>query len=98
MRSPRRVYIFSLTFSLAVLASAQQVQTLSATPTTVAWGYYSAKAKPVLTVHSGEVVEVHTVSTYGSPERLEQGGVAPNDIPASVRELYAAKDIDKGPG
>jgi len=99
MRLPRRTYIFTVcAFALAVSASAQQVQTLSATPTTVAWGYYWSKAKPVLTVHSGDVVEVHTVSTCGSLERLEQGGVAESDIPASLRDLYAAKDIDKGPG
>ena len=66
--------------------------------TTVAWGYYSAKAKPVLTVHSGDTVKVQTLSTCGSPERLKDGGVAAADIPQYVTDLYAAKDIDKGPG
>jgi acetamidase/formamidase len=73
-------------------------QTLSATPTTVAWGYYWAHAKPALTVHSGDTVRVETLSTCGPPDRLEKGGVAPSDIPASVRALYNAKDIEKGPG
>ncbi len=76
--------------------SAQQM--LSATPTTVAWGYYSAHATPALTVHSGDRVRIETMSTCGSPERLEKEGVAPAAIPASMRALYAAKDIEKGPG
>jgi acetamidase/formamidase len=82
--------------TLPVTANAQQ--TLLATPTTVAWGYYSAKAKPVLTVHSGDTVKIQTLSTCGAPERLKDEGVAPADIPQYVTDLYAAKDIDKGPG
>jgi acetamidase/formamidase len=77
---------------------AQAPQTLLATPTTVAWGYYWSKAKPVLTVHSGDTVKIQTLSTCGSPERLKDGGVAATDIPQDVTDIYAAKDIDKGPG
>ena len=76
----------------------QTPQTLLATPTTVAWGYYWSKAKPVLTVHSGNTVKIQTLSTCGSPERLKEGGVAAADIPQDVTDIYAAKDIDKGPG
>ncbi|HEY0786620.1 MAG TPA: acetamidase/formamidase family protein [Acidobacteriaceae bacterium] len=76
----------------------QAQQTLSATPSTVAWGYYWAHAKPVLTVHSGDTVAVHTLSTCGAPERLLANGVKPQDIPQAIIDLYAAKDIDKGPG
>ena len=77
---------------------AQSQQTLLATPSTVAWGYYWSKAKPVLTVHSGDTVKIQTLSTCGSPERLKDGGVATVDIPQDVTDIYAAKDIDKGPG
>ena len=49
---------------------------LNATPTTVAWGYYWSKAKPVLTVHSGDMVRIQTLSTCGSNERMESGGRA----------------------
>ncbi len=85
--------------SLAALSgSAFAQQTLDATPATVAWGYYSAHAKPVLTVKDGDTVVVHTLSTCGDPERLKDMGVAPADIPASVTALYDAKGIDKGPG
>ena len=52
---------------------------LEASPTTVAYGYYSATATPVLRIASGDVIEVTTMLT-NTPERLERAGVAPNDI------------------
>lgn len=71
--------------------------TLLATPTTVAWGYYSSSAKPALTVHSGDTVKMQTLSTCGPPERLEARGVKAEDIPAYTGPIY--KDVkDKGPG
>jgi acetamidase/formamidase len=81
-------------------ASAQQTtQTLPATPTTVAWGYYSAHAKPVLTVKPGDTVVMQTLSTCGPEERLEAGGVKPADIPEDVREIYAkVPTSERGPG
>src|ERR1035438_6317221 len=51
--------------------------TLTVTPQTIAWGYYWSAAKPVLTIRSGDTVEIQTVS--GNPERLEQAG-----LPASA--------------
>ncbi len=86
-----------LLFSLAPLTLHAE-QTLAATPTTVAWGYYWAHAKPVMTVHSGDTVRVETLSTCGPPERLENEGVPAGQIPESVKAIYAAKEIDKGPG
>ena len=77
----------------------QAQQTLLATPTTVAWGYYWAKAKPALTVHSGDTVVIQTLSTCGSPERLATLGVKPADIPAYVADIYAkVPAAEKGPG
>jgi acetamidase/formamidase len=73
-------------------------QTLAATPSTIAWGYYSAHARPVLTVHSGDTVRVQTLSTCGSPERLQKMGIQPADIPPYVRDIYSATGIEKGPG
>jgi acetamidase/formamidase len=71
--------------------------TLTATPTTVAWGYYSGLSKPVLTVHSGDTVRMQTLSTCGSPERMESGGVKAEEIPAYTAPIYnEVKDI--GPG
>src|ERR1700722_20002378 len=69
-------------------ANAQQTQTLLATPTTVAWGYYSAHAKPVLTIHSGDTVTIQTLSPCGPPERLQSLGTPPAEIPAYVTDIY----------
>ena len=71
--------------------------TLNASPATVVWGYYSAQAKSVLSIHSGDTVRMQTVSTCGSPERLEKAGVPAGDIPQFYRDIYA-KVTDKGPG
>jgi acetamidase/formamidase len=73
------------------------VATLPATPTTVVWGYYSAKAKPVLTVHSGDTVRIQTLSTCGSTERMVEEGVAPADIPSYNTDIYR-EVTDRGPG
>jgi acetamidase/formamidase len=81
-------------------ALAQQApQTLLATPTTVAWGYYSARSKPVLTIKSGDTVKIQTLSTCGPPERLKSLGIAPADIPSYVDDIYTkVAAADKGPG
>jgi acetamidase/formamidase len=69
---------------------------LEASPATVAYGFYSATATPVLRIASGDVVEVTTMLT-NTPERLERAGVAPNDVEPELREIVA-KVTDKGPG
>jgi acetamidase/formamidase len=81
-------------------AHAQQAtQTLLATPTTVAWGYYSAQAKPVLTIHSGDTVKIQTLSTCGAPERLKSLGIAETDVPPYVADIYTKVPAsEKGPG
>jgi acetamidase/formamidase len=77
----------------------QATQTLLATPTTVAWGYYSARAKPVLTIKSGDTVTIQTLSTCGPRARLEALGVAPADIPSYVDDIYKNYPAaEKGPG
>jgi len=69
---------------------------LLATPTTVAWGNYDAAHPPALTVRSGDTVVVHTLLT-NSPTGLERNGVPPDQVEASLREVYA-KVTDRGPG
>jgi acetamidase/formamidase len=77
----------------------QATQTLLATPTTVAWGFYSARAKPVLTVKSGDTVTIQTLSTCGAPERLKTLGIAEADIPPYVTDIFAKVPAsEKGPG
>lgn len=68
---------------------------LKATPKTIVWGYYSADAKPVLTIHSSDTVRIETVS--GNPARLEAAGVPKDQVPDALRAIY--KEVtDKGPG
>ncbi len=72
--------------------------TLKATPTTVAWGYYDAAAKPVLNIRSGDTVEFETLLT-NSPEGLAKAGVAPEQIQQNLRDIF--KEVTgnkKGPG
>jgi len=69
---------------------------LKVTPSTVAWGYYDAAAKPVLRIKSGDAVDVETLIT-SSPTRLEGAGVKPEDVEQSLRDIH--KDVtNKGPG
>src|SRR5262252_4027302 len=85
-------------FLLAATATGQTAPTtLLASPSTVVWGYYSAKAKPVLTVHSGDAVRIQTLSTCGSTERLIEEGVNAADIPSYNADIYREVK-DKGPG
>jgi len=85
-----------LMFSVGTLLPAAE-QVLKVTPQTIAWGYYWSAAKPVLTIRSGDTVEIQTVS--GNPEQLEQAGLPPAQIPPVLRTLY--KEIpqsQRGPG
>jgi|SRR5579871_26680 acetamidase/formamidase len=95
--------ILKIKLMLAVLlcssveqANAQATHTLKATPTTVAWGYYDAKAKPVLRVKSGDTVEIQTLIT-NSPKRLEDAGVPANQVEQALRDI-TDQVKDKGPG
>lgn len=85
----------------AVAAAGQQKATtpthsLKATPKTVVWGYYDASATPVLRVKSGDTVEIQTLIT-SSPKRLEEAGVAVDQVEQSLRDI--TKEVtNKGPG
>jgi acetamidase/formamidase len=88
----------------ALFARAAQAQptgqtfTLEVTPGTVAWGNYDAAAKPVLTVRSGDTVVVHTLLT-NNPTGLERNGVPPDQVEASLRDVYANVPASaRGPG
>jgi acetamidase/formamidase len=69
---------------------------LEASPTTVAYGYYSPTATPALRIASGDVVDVTTMLT-NTPDRLEKAGVSPNDVEPELREIVTTV-TDKGPG
>src|SRR3984957_10783231 len=89
------IALFSL-LTVSTTGSAQSTQTLKPTPKTVAWGYYDAKAAPVLRVKSGDTVEIQTLIT-SSPKRLEDAGVPPDQVEQSLRDI-TTEVTDKGPG
>lgn len=85
-----------LLFFLSCLQAASSAElTLKAEPGTIAWGYYSAAAKPVLRIKSGDIVNIQTVS--GNPERLLQAGLKPDAIEPELKTIYEQVK-DKGPG
>jgi acetamidase/formamidase len=70
---------------------------LDATPQTICWGYYWAKANPALKIHSGDVVKIQTVS--GNPARLAAAGAKPEDIQPALKAIYEKVPAsEKGPG
>jgi len=93
----KRPALAAVLFFSAALLTAQSPVSLPASPSTVAWGYYSAKARPVLTVHSGDTVRIQTLSTCGPTERLVEEGISPQDIPAYNADIYREVK-DRGPG
>src|SRR6185312_1289014 len=82
---------------LAALSAAQAADyQLKASPSTVAWGYYWADAKPALTIKSGDTVTVETVGT-SSPTSLMRSGIKAEDIQPELKEIYD-KVKEHGPG
>jgi len=96
MKKAALVFVNICLSALVQDASAQTTYTLKATPKTVAWGYYDAKAAPVLRVKSGDTVTVETLIT-STPERLEKAGVPPDQVEQSLRDI-TDQVKDKGPG
>ncbi len=85
-------------FLLALVPCAAKAETftLTAGPTTVAWGNYDATKAPVLHIHSGDTVVFRTLLT-NSPTGLEKAGVAPDRVEQALRDVYQQVS-DKGPG
>jgi acetamidase/formamidase len=101
--STRRIRQFPLASALVVAVAvatnleAQKVHTLTPTPSTVAWGYYWSQAKPVLTVNSGDMIDIETIMT-SNPATLERYGVKPEEIPQWMRDLQSVPREERGPG
>jgi TonB-like protein len=66
-------------------ANALARHTQKATPKTVAWGYYDAKALPVRRVKSGDAIEIPTLSTLTSAEEEKQPIVYVKHLESPVR-------------
>ncbi len=69
------------------------VHRIKSGPQTVEWGYFDPAAKPILTIHSGEIVELDT-PLAGSKE-MESMGMPATLIRPSMRELEAVTDRSK---
>lgn len=98
MRSSHYALAAALAFLIASGAQAQSPRTyrLEATPSTVAYGHYWAETKPVLTINSGDIIDVDTLLT-STPDRLEKAGVPAADVQASLRAIVEEVK-DRGPG
>src|SRR4029434_7999876 len=92
------VFTLSCAFaaSAALVAQAPRTHRLEATPATVAYGHYWSEMKPVLTIASGDIIDVDTLLT-STPDRLEKAGVKPADVQASLRAIRRQVK-DRGPG
>ncbi|MGH9201068.1 MAG: acetamidase/formamidase family protein, partial [Vicinamibacterales bacterium] len=82
--------------SAALMGQTPRTHRLEATPTTVAYGHYWSETKPVLTVASGDIIDVDTLLT-STPDRLEKAGVPPAEIQPSLRAIVEQVK-DRGPG
>src|SRR6516165_6072336 len=98
MANIRALSICSLLLSVLSLPNALAVEyALMPSPQPVHVGHFSAALKPVLTVNSGDIVTIETVSNV-DPEELEASGVAPpTAVPEYVRTIRR-EVTDRGPG
>lgn len=88
---------FFLLIVVAAAALPAAEHKLKVTPENMAWGYYWADAKPVLTVKSGDTVEIQTVS--GNPQNLERAGIKADQIQGELRNIYEKVPREaRGPG
>ena len=88
--------LFARSSRAAVSAQSPKTHRLEATPSTVAYGHYWAETKPVLTIDSGDIIDVDTLLT-NTPDRLEKSGVPAAEIQASLRAIVDQVK-DRGPG
>jgi acetamidase/formamidase len=103
MRKYAAVFVLSIGFVMLAAALAAQTRTpkthrLEATPSTVAYGYYWAEARPALRIASGDIIDVDTLLT-NNPIGLQRAGVPPEKIQDSLKAIVAEVTGDRrGPG
>ena len=82
----------------AAAAQAPATHRLEATPETVAYGWYDAAATPVLTISSGDIIDVDTLLT-NRPAGLRRAGVPEDQIQQSLKNIEDKVPQDRrGPG
>ena len=78
--------------------------TLSSTPDTVIWGYFSARVPPALRIKSGATVRIDTLSHQGlvSPDDpvtyFGKAGIKPDEVLQDAKDIYAKVPHGKGLG
>lgn len=88
----------SVTHSAFTADHTPKTHRLEATPATVAYGYYWADAKPVLSIASGDMIDVDTLLT-NTPAGLAKAGVPDEKIQASLKAVVSEVTGErKGPG
>jgi acetamidase/formamidase len=93
-----RIVVIAICSSGIVQAQAPRTHRLQATPATVAYGYYSASAKPALRIASGDIIDVDTLLT-NTPAGLTRAGVPAEKIQQSLTSIVADVTGDaRGPG
>ncbi len=94
----RRSYVLAGLMLVGSLPLMAADHTLLATSKTVSWGHYGGQ-KAAITVKSGDIVTIQTLSTCGPSDRLIERGVKAGDIPAYNDEVYKnTPAAEKGPG
>src|SRR5262245_40772866 len=71
---------------LGAQTQAPKTHRLEATPSTVAYGYYWAEAKPALRIASGDIIDVDTLLT-NNPTGLQRAGVPAEKVQDSLRAI-----------
>jgi acetamidase/formamidase len=91
-----RAHLLIPVLALALAApAAPRTHRLKATPSTVAYGWYDAAAKPVLTVASGDIIDVDTLLT-NTPTGLARAGVPDAQIQPSLKAIV--EQVPRTPG
>jgi len=94
----RSAAVIAVVASLNAQGTTPRTHRLEATPSTIAYGYYWADAKPVLRIASGDILDVDTLLT-NSPTGLERAGVPLDKIQDSLKTIVLEVTGERrGPG
>src|SRR5436305_4990997 len=84
-----------LLLTLSALMAGAQTKVLKSIPANIQWGRYDADGKAVITIKSGETLQVETIS--GNPNTLERLKAPDDDNQRELKIVYAEVK-DRGPG